>query len=94
MPCHLRIDEQVQDDILACDEDAARAIGNLLERLQKNPFPRRRIEFAPNAYYIRLDCGFFVSWEIIAPRSTPISLKNLDGLVVRILGIARASPVH
>ena len=93
MPCQLRIDEQVKHDILACDEDAARAIGNLLQRLQKNPFPRRRIEFAPNAYYIRLDGGFFVSWEIIAPTST-ISLKNLDNLVVRILGIARASPVH
>jgi hypothetical protein len=25
MPCQLRIDEQVKHDILACDEDAARA---------------------------------------------------------------------
>lgn len=96
MSCKLDVDTEVKRDILDCDADARREIGDFLLALERNPLPigRRKLERAKNdaTFYVELPCGVYVSWEIIGNQMHLALIGKSDGLLVRILGVARARP--
>lgn len=96
MPCKLDVDTELKKDILECDAGARHEIGEFLLRLQQNPLPagRRRLGRAKNdaAFYMQLPCKFYISWEIIGDQMHLALTGDTDGLLVRVLGVARVRP--
>ena len=96
MSCKLDVDTEVKQDILDCDDEARRQIGEFLFALERNPLPSDRHKLGrakgDATFYIQLACGFYVSWEIIGNQMHLALTGRADGLVVRILGVARARP--
>jgi len=102
MPCKLDIDDQVKADLLLYSDDAAsyREIDGFLLALEEDPYPATRLPLDEKneVFYLRLSCGFFISWQVLPDRSgkpsRQLSLKRNDSLIVRILAIARSSPAR
>jgi hypothetical protein len=93
MSCQLDVATEVKQDILDCNAGARRQIGDFLLGLQENPLPknRRHLGRAKNdsAFYVQLPCGFYVSWEIIGNMMHLALTGETEGILVRILGVAR-----
>jgi hypothetical protein len=92
MSCTLDVACEVQQDILDCDAAARRQIGGFLLALQDNPLPGNRREMGDAAFYLQLPCGFYVSWEILGSVLDLALTGSGEGIVVRILGVARVPP--
>lgn len=96
MSCRVQVDHELQEEILDLDANARREIGDFLLGLQDDPLPRGRRALtrktsAP-AYFVQLQCGFYVSWEIVG-NVLPLALTGkAKGIVVRILGVDRERP--
>ena len=97
MSCKLDLDTDLKQDILDCNADERRQIGDFLLALQENPLPmdRRKLRRAKDdsAFYVQLPCGFYVSWEIIGNIFYFGAAGQTKGLLVRILGVARVPPL-
>src|SRR5271166_5858700 len=89
MPCTLDVDTEVKKDILDCDADVRREIGDFLLELEQSPLPRGRHKLerakSDTTFYIQLPCGFYISWEIIGNQMHLALTGKTDGLRVRIL---------
>jgi hypothetical protein len=94
MPLKLSIATEVKEDILDCNENALREIGEFLLELQPNPFPQLRLEMGKYAFFAQLPCGFYVSWEILGDPLHFVLSGNQKEITVRILGVSRVSPVE
>lgn len=96
MACMLDVDIGLKQDILDCNAEVRRQLGDFLLALQQNPLPGNRCPLGSatqdSAFYVPLPCGFFVSWEIIGNLMHLALTGETDGLLVRILGVGRAHP--
>jgi hypothetical protein len=94
MPCKLDIAVQVKQDILDCNIAARRQIGDFLLTLQQNLLPKHRRPLSRtidgSAFYVRLPWGFYVSWEIIGDSMHLALTGETEGILIRVLGVARA----
>jgi hypothetical protein len=88
MSCQIQIDSGVQRDILDLRPDARREVGEFLLRLQDDPLPAGHSEMSAGAFYQKLPCGYWISWEVLGDLMG-LALKGAtQGLTVRVLGIA------
>jgi len=92
MPCQVDVDTAVKSDILDCDAEARRQIGDFLLLLQKNPLPEKRHPMSGASFYAPLPCGYFVSWEILGDVLAFALTGSTKGCMVRILGVGRKTP--
>jgi hypothetical protein len=95
MPCRVQVDHELQEGILDLDATARRQIGEFLLALQEDPLPEERqalVRITPIAYFVQLPCGFYVSWEIVGDMLSLALTGKTDGVLVRILGVARDRP--
>ncbi len=92
MPCKVGVDEQVESDILDCDEKVCDQIGAFLEELQEDPLPGTRQTTKSGFFYQRLECGYFVSWEVLGDWMILMATGDCRGVLVRILGVGREAP--
>jgi hypothetical protein len=90
--CQLDVDFDVQDDILACGDEACDAIGAFLEELQEDPLPEERQKTKSGFFYSKLPCGYYVAWEVLGDVFRLETTGSLEGIVVRILGVGRKVP--
>jgi hypothetical protein len=96
MPCRVQVDRELQEGILDLDGVARRQIGTFLLALQEDPLPEERQDLARKgnipAYFVQLECGFHVTWEVVGDM-LPLALTGkVRGLLVRILGVDRDRP--
>jgi mRNA-degrading endonuclease RelE of RelBE toxin-antitoxin system len=96
MSCRVQVDHELQEEILDFDAYARRQIGDFLLALQDDPLPKERQALARRinapAYFVRLPCGFYVSWEIVGNMLRLALTGKAEGLLVRVLGVNRVSP--
>jgi hypothetical protein len=96
MPSRVKVDHELQEEILDLDAYSRRQIGDFLVALQDDPLPQDRQALARKigvpAYFVQLPCGFYVSWEIVGDL-LPLALTGkTKALLVRILGVNRDRP--
>ncbi len=96
MSSRVQVDHELQEEILDLDASARREIGDFLVGLQEDPLPRERQRLARKtstpAFFVRLPCGFYVSWEIVGNLLSLALTGKPKGLLVRILGVDRDPP--
>jgi len=92
MSCKLHVATAVKQDILDCNPEAVQQIGDFLLSLQENPLPRDRREMDSGAFYCRLRCGYYVSWELFGDLVKLALTGDAKNITVRILGVARIPP--
>jgi hypothetical protein len=101
MSCTVDVPTEVQQeglDIVRGDLKAKAEVGSFLFALQDNPLPAGRQQLDPNdatAFWIKLVCGIYVSWEI---KASPENMMRLISgrvspkILVRVLGFGRDKP--
>jgi len=96
MSCTLDVDRSLKADILSCSPEVRNQIGADLLALQDDPLPPDRADLdGPNAYYHRLPCGYYVSWELIGETADIghlIGTGTCRNLTIRILGAGPDAP--
>jgi hypothetical protein len=101
MSCTVDISVRVQEeclDLVRGDRKATQEVGAFLLALQDGPLPAGRKILDPegaNAFWIKLKCGIFISWEIQATQDDWIKLlagRTSPAVVVRLLGFGRDAP--
>jgi hypothetical protein len=92
MPCRLHVTTAIKRDILDCNPEALQQIGDFLIALQEDPLPKNRQEMGDSEFYFLLPSGFYVSWEIVGNLMRLALTGETEGLLVRILGVARVPP--
>lgn len=101
MSCTVDVPIEVQREALAIvrgDRQATIEVGGFLQALQDNPLPNGRQMLTPGdptAFYKKLECGVYVSWEIVASPTEMIRLFNgrvSPSVLVRVLGFGRDDP--
>jgi len=91
MSCKVDVSVEVKSDILDCDADARREIGNFLLKLQDNPLPKGRRELGIAYFSFRLPCGYHVFWEVFGDLIKLALRGETRGISIRILGVGRAT---
>jgi hypothetical protein len=91
-PCEIDVAEQIQQDIMDCDDEACNEIGADLEALQNDPLPADRQKTKTGFFYHQLACGYFVAWEIRGDLMKLVETGDCTGTLVKILGVGRAAP--
>ena len=101
MSCTLDIPVEVQEeavDLVRGDSQATQEVGAFLIALQDGPLVAGRQRLDPevaNAFWIRLSCGIYISWEIDADLNDWMKLfagSVSPHIVVRVLGFGRDGP--
>jgi hypothetical protein len=96
MPCVLKVDRRLKQDILNQPAHIQLQIGTDLLALQTDPLPADRQDLdGPYGYVHQLPCGVYVSWELLG-NDTDILHLILTGIchnvTVRILAACTDSP--
>jgi len=90
MSCKVDVSVRVKSDILDCDADARREIGNFLVKLQDNPCPKDGASWgsptSPSGYLAAITSSG-KSLEIDQTRLA----RGDEGISIRILGVGRAT---
>jgi hypothetical protein len=96
MPCKVQVDHELEEEILDLDGYTRQQIGDFLVALQNDPLLQERHALAdqldPPAYFVQLQCGFYVSWEIIGDLLSMALTGKTKAVLVRILGVNRQRP--
>jgi hypothetical protein len=101
MSCTVDVPTKIQQeglDTVRGDPQAIAEVGAFLLALQDDPLPGGREKLSPDdptAFWIKLPCGVYVSWEIEA--SLPAMIALFSGhisseIVVHVLGFGRDKP--
>jgi hypothetical protein len=104
MSCTVDVPTKIQQeglDAVRGDAQAIAEVGAFLLALQDNPFPAGREQLSPGdhtAFWIKLPCGVYVSWEIEASLLDMIALiadprsSDMSEVGVKVLGVGRDKP--
>jgi hypothetical protein len=95
MLCVLNVDRKLKRDILRLSHRLRQEIGDDLLALQNDPLPADREDLSPGAYFHKLPCEYFVSWELIGDQEDILDLfsgEPCHNLTIRILGVGPDSP--
>lgn len=80
------------DDWNSLEPPVKKAIHQLLERLQQNPYDpdlQRACDLGPGERYAYTTVrGYVVFWQVVH-KSASLSLSNFDSLTIRLTGIRR-----
>ena len=80
------------------DRQATAEVGAFLLALQEDPLPAGRQNLDPGdmtAFWIKLKCGIYISWEIVAAFNDLLKLISghvSPAILVRVLGFGRDVP--
>jgi hypothetical protein len=101
MPCMVDVAIEVQQDgldLVRGDRQATAEVGAFLLALQDDPLPAARQRLRPHdatSFGHQLNCGVYVSWEIVASPDDMIKLSLghvSPAILVRVLGFGRGAP--
>lgn len=96
MSCMVEIATEARSDLLLYSRDlsSCQEIGDFLLDLQENPYLARcqTLDDKNSLYFAQLHSGLFITWQVIPARSSPLSIRNIDLVTVRVLAINRAAP--
>ncbi|MFZ1940648.1 MAG: hypothetical protein WBA18_21125 [Terracidiphilus sp.] len=101
MSCTYDIPIEVQDqgtELVRGDSAATQEVGAFLIALQDYPLPKGRQLVdpdVPNAFWIKLNCGIYISWAIVADPNDWMKLfagRVSPNIVIKVLGFGRDVP--
>lgn len=89
--CKVDVDSAVKSDILNFSDVVRIEIGDFLLELQENPLLKERQQMDGSAFYCRLKCGCYVSWEVFGD-FMKLARGNTKDCAIRILGVGFEQP--